>query len=77
MHTRKIKSAAKTALFYGVDGSRTRNAIFFTNVENSANADYCVICCVFIISYLVTKCPKKKPFFLTMQHEMQHEILLL
>lgn len=28
MHTRKIKSAAKTALFYGVDGSRTRNAIF-------------------------------------------------
>lgn len=24
MHTRKIKSAAKTALFYGVDGSRTR-----------------------------------------------------
>lgn len=77
MHTRKIKSAAKTALFYGVDGSRTRNAIFFTNVENSANADYCVICCVFIISYLVTKCPKKKPFSLAMQHEMQHEILLL
>nr|DAX22981.1 MAG TPA: hypothetical protein [Caudoviricetes sp.] len=51
--------------------------LFFHKLENSANADCYVICSVFVISYLVAKCPKKKPFSLAMQHEMQHEILLL